>query len=232
MRRSGTRLLLTLNGHTASDLLDRIVRHLKTVLTHTERKDDPQLVAFCEIISLLEDDADGIGSERWKDPEYISHWYCAFNNLLFDGSLLRHATLEIEQEHLSMELRVCWTSGTNYSHRVLNRIDKRADLAGDMIKQRQEILKDLILHQMCHVVFHRYACSGTLCELSVMPMDGENTIDHIAAQELLVRMVHEQIGQNSMLAEALGLDFQTDADDTSEDEADSELPWDDTWFKD
>ncbi|MCJ1383533.1 hypothetical protein MMC17_006647 [Xylographa soralifera] len=182
MKGSATRLMLTLNGHTASDLLDQIVRHLKTVLTHAEQEDDPQLLAFCEITSLLKNEANCVGSELWKDPGYVNDWYRAFDNLLFDGSLLKHATLEIEREYLSMELRLCWTSGINYSHRVLNRIDNRAHLAGDRVKQRQDILKDLVLYQMCHVVFHLYSCSGSCCILSEMPMDGVDDIGHEAAQ--------------------------------------------------
>ncbi|MCJ1434541.1 hypothetical protein MMC27_003910 [Xylographa pallens] len=234
MKGSVMRLMLTLNSHTASDLSDQIARHLKTVLTHAEQEDDPQLLAFCAITSLLENEANCIGSELWKNPRYISDWYRAFDNLLFDGSLLKQAKLEIERKHLSMELRLCWTSGTNYTHRVLNRIDSRADLAGDPKKQRQEILKDLILHQMCYVVLHRYSCSESCCVLSEIPVNGVDTIDHEAAREFLVRVVQNYIARNALMADALGLglDLQTDADDASGDEDNPESAWDDAWYQD
>ena len=224
--------MLTLNSHTASDLLDKIVRHLKTGLTQAEQEDDPQLLAFCAITSLLKNEANGIGSELWKNPRYISDWYRAFDNLLFDGSLLKQATLEIGHEHLYMELRLCWTSGNNYSHRVLNRIDSRTDLAGDPKKMRQEILKDLILHQMCHVVFHQYSCSKSCCMLSEIPVNEVDAIGREAARESLARAIQDHIARNALLAEALGLDLQTDADDTSGDEDDPESAWDDAWYKD
>ena len=63
-------------------------------------------------------------------------------------------------------------------------------------------------------------------------MNGVDAAGHEAAQELLVRVVQDHIARNAVLAEALGVDLQTDADDASGDEEDSEVAWDDAWYRD
>jgi len=224
MKTSAQRLRLTLNSHTASELSDLIIRHLNTVLTHTEHENDPELVALCKILSLLRDESDYIGSELWKT------WYRAFDDLLFNGNLQKHTMPEITAEDLFVEIQPCWTSETNYSHGVLDRINSRPDLVGDMMKRRQEVLKDLVLHRMGHVIFQLYSCLEGHCVLSKVPMDGEDATDHELARTL--QAIEDHIARNDVLAEALGLELRTDVDETSGSEDGSDIAWDDAWYKD
>ena len=139
-----------------------------------------------------------------KDLEYIGDWFGAFDDLLLDGNLQRYTKLEVTHQHLTPEIRLCRTSGTNDDHLVYVRINTRDDLAGNKLKQREGILKDLVLHQMCHIVLLLYLCQESFCSSSEVLINWVDVTGHDLALTQVAQVVKDYLAGNVTLAAEWG----------------------------